>query len=201
MLPAPPYDALSIAMLCELVWFLGYDYTDRKQPGNVALVARPSRLAPAAATWAIGKKTDTVCCVVLAGVVGCVYDSARGAVPAAAWSVKAWKNMMVQDVAAPWSVTDECLAAGIGTLHTGAPVAGRWYVAQGWKGLVNGQIVEASTGHQWLQWGPDLMVEATTWTDEDGDDRSTDPGAVAWRVRTWAKQSARYDEVRLVALR
>ena len=65
---------------------------------------------------------------------------------------------------------------------------------------MNGQVVAGSKGHQWLQWGPDLLIEATTWNDEDANNLSDDLGGVAWRHRSWADQSSRYAEVRLVAL-
>jgi hypothetical protein len=200
VIPAPPYDALSTRMLTEIAWYVGWDYTDFKAPGAVALVARGSRLAPAGVTWAKGKQTDTVCCVFLGGVVGCVYDTARGTVPAAAWTPKAWSRFMVP-ADEPWGMITESVAAGIGTEFHGTPVAGAWYLVQGWSGLVNGAVVAGSKGHQWLQWGPDLMAEATTYTDENADGYSTDPGAVAWRHRAWSVQAGRFDTVRLVALR
>ena len=195
LIPAPPYDSTSTKFLVEISWYIGWDYTDYSKAGSVALVARPSSLAPSNVVWQPGKKTDTVCCVFVAGVIGCVYDKI------AKWSADAWKLFMVP-ADKPWGMVEECIAAGIGTAYTGVPKAGKWYVVQGWKNLVNGKVVAGtSTGHQWLQWGPDLMAEATTWTDEDANGSSDDAGAVAWRHRTWDKTRQRYDEVRLVELK
>lgn len=189
-IPAPPYDKTSTAMLVEIAWYPGWDYS---AAGTPALVARDSRLAPDSVVWQPGKKTDTVCNVFLAGVVGCVYENS------ARWTADAWAMFMVP-VDHPWGMIEECVAAGIGIEHIDPPRSNKWYVAQGWSGLVNGKVVAGSTGHQWLQWGPDLLAEATTWNDEDADGNSTDPGAVAWRHRSWADQVKRFDEVRLVAL-
>jgi hypothetical protein len=190
----PPYSPLYAAILCETAWYIGYDYTDFKVTGAVALVARGSKLAPTNVTWAVGKKTDTVCSVQMAGILGCVYDKI------AKWTANAWANMQIFDAAKPWSVIDELIAAGVGVPFVGVPQAGKAYACQGWKGLVGGKIVSGSSGHQFIMLGPDLMLESTTWTDEDGDGNSTDPGASAWRHRTWAKTASRYDEVRLVEL-
>ena len=194
VIPSPPYDTLSTSMLLEVSWYPGWDYTDYSVSGALALVARASRLAPANVVWRKGLKTDTVCCVFVGGVVGCVYDKTAN------WTADAWQLFMVP-VDHPWGMVEECIASGIGDAYLGSPQANCWYVAQGWSGLVDGKVVPTSKGHQWLQWGPDLMVEATTWNDEDGDGSSTDPGAVAWRHRSWVDQVKRYDEVRLVVLR
>jgi hypothetical protein len=187
-------DVLSRSMLIEISWYIGWDYTDYSRPGSLALVAQPSRLAPSNVVWAKGKKTDTVCCVFVAGVLGRVYDKT------AKWTSNAWSRFMVP-ASEPWGMVNECVAAGIGVAYTGVPKADKWYVVQGWNDLVNGQYVDGkSKGHQWLQWGPDLMAEATTWTDEDANGASDDVGAVAWRHRTWDATRQRYQEVRLVEL-
>jgi hypothetical protein len=194
-IPAPPYNPLYTAIICEAVWYLGWDYTDFKVSGARAYVARGSRLAPANVTWGIGNKTKTVCSVQLAGILGCVYDAV------AKWSANAWANMQIFDAAKPWSVIDELIAAGVGRAYVGVPQVGKAYACQGWKGLVDGKIVAGkSTGHQFIMLGPDLLLESTTWTDEDGDGNSTDLGASAWRHRAWAKTVSRYDKVRLVEL-
>lgn len=187
---AAELDPLSQSMMVETAWYVGWDYATGSAP---SLVAQPSRLAPSNVVWAPGKKTKTVCCVFVAGIVGRVYDKQ------AQWTSTAWQRFMVP-ASEPWGMINECLASGIGVPHTGTPKAGKWYVVQGWSGLVDGQVVTGSTGHQWLQWGPDLLVEATTYTDEDADGSSTDAGAVAWRHRSWSAQSSRYTEVRLVEL-
>jgi hypothetical protein len=140
--------------------------------------------------WKPGRKTDTICCIYVAGVVGRVFDEA------AKWTSKAWARFMVPD-SEPWGMVNECVAAGIGRAYTGTPQPGKWYVVQGWSGLVNGQVVDGSSGHQWIQWGPDLLCEANTYTDEDADGKSTDEGAVAWKHRAW---DPKHDEVRLVEL-
>jgi hypothetical protein len=194
VIPAPPYNALSTSLLTEIAWYIGWDYTDFKQAGAVALVARPSRVAPSNVVWAPGKKTKTVCSVFLGGIVGCVYDKV------AKWTPDAWKHIQVQSADHPWSMIDELVAAGVGIEHIDAPLANKWYAAQAWTGLVNGKIVAASRGHQFFLWGPDLIAEATTYTDEDANGASDDAGQVAWRHRTWDKTKSRYDQVRLVAL-
>jgi len=185
---AAELDALSLSMLVEISWYVGWDYATGTQP---SLVAQPSTLAPASVVWAPGKKTKTVCCVFTAGILGRVYDRT------AVWTSNAWSRFMISDPNRPWSQLDECVAAGVTRATTGTPALGKWYIVQGWSGLVNGKVVSGSTGHQWLQWGPDLLVEATTYTDEDADGSSTDAGAVAWRHRSWGAQSNRYTEVRL----
>jgi len=185
---AADLDALSVATLAEVAWYAGWEYATGSAP---SLVAQPSRLAPASVVWTPGKKTRTVCCVFVGGVLGRVYDRV------ATWTPNAWSSFMITDPARPWSLFDECVAAGVATPATGAPAPGKWYVAQGWSGLQNGRVVSGSTGHQWLQWGPDLLVEANSATDEDADGSSTDAGDVAWRHRTWSAQAGRYDEVRL----
>lgn len=182
---------LDTAIRVELAEYLGWDYS---KAGAPSLVAKPCRLAPDRVVWRPGAKTTTVCCVVVAGVLGRVYDAD------ARWSSRAWQRCMVP-ADEPWAMLAEFVDAGIGVVVPSPPQPGRWYAAQGWKGLVGGKVVAGSSGHQWLQYGPDLLVEATTWTDEDADGKSTDPGAVAWRHRTWSAQLARYDEVRLVELR
>ncbi len=190
---APPYDELdelSRRMMVETAWFAGWDYASGSQP---SLVAQPSRLSPSNVVWTTGLKTKTVCCVFVAGVVGRVYDKT------AQWSANAWQRFMVP-ASEPWGMNNECVAAGIGVAYSGTPQVGKWYVAQGWNDLQNGQVVTGSKGHQWLQWGPDLLVEANTYTDEDADGSSTDPGAVAWRHRAWSSQSSKYQEIRLVEL-
>ena len=126
------------------------------------------------------------------GVLGAVY-------PAAKWHPGAWALMMVPAVA-PWGLVDAVVAAGIGREWDDVPMPAQWHVAQGWSGLVDGKVVAASRGHQWLQHGAGVMLEATNYTDEDADGKSTDAGAVAWRRREWAAQLARFDRVRLVAL-
>lgn len=190
-IPAPPYDALSTSMLVEIAWYAGWDYAAKNE---VSLVARPSRLAPSQDTWSPGRKTKTICCVFVAGELGCVYEQT------ARWTANAWQRFMVP-TDDPWGMLDESVEAGIGTLFTGVPQSNRWYVVQGWNGLIDGKIVASSRGHQWLSWGPDLIIEATTLTDEDGDGSSDDPGQVAWRHRSWVDQAKRYEEVRLVELR
>lgn len=166
--------------------YLGWDY------GAPSLVAVASPVAPPAVVWKPGAKTRTVCCVFVAGVLGAVY-------PAARWLPGAWAAMMVP-ADRPWGLVDAVVGAGLGREWEDAPMPQQWYVAQGWNGLVDGKVVAGSSGHQWLQYGPGVMLEATTWTDEDADGKSTDAGAVAWRRRDWAAQVARFDAVRLVAL-
>ena len=186
---AKDLDPLSLSMMVEIAWYIGWDYAIT----TPALVAQPSRLAPSSVVWRAGQKTDTVCCVFVAGVVGRVYDAQ------AAWTPNAWQRFMVP-ANDPWGMADECVAAGIGAPYTGAPAANKWYVAQGWSGLVNGQVVPGSVGHQWLQWGPDLFAEANSYTDEDADGANTDAGGVAWCHQSWSAQETRFTEVRLVEL-
>jgi hypothetical protein len=166
--------------------YLGWNY------GSPSLVACPASVVPPAVVWRPGQKTRTVCCVFVGGVLGAVY-------PAAKWHPGAWALMMVPAVA-PWGLVDAVVAAGVGREWEDAPMPEQWYVAQGWSGLVDGKVAPGSRGHQWLQYGPGVMLEATTWTDEDADGKSTDAGAVAWRRRDWTAQVARFDSVRLVAL-
>jgi peptidoglycan hydrolase-like protein with peptidoglycan-binding domain len=194
LIPAPPYSPLFTAILCEASWYLGWDYTDFKVAGATALVARASRVVPTSVVWVKGKKTDTVCSVQLGGILGCVYDKT------AKWSTSAWGNIQIFDAARPWSMIDELIAAGVGKAYSGTPQVDKCYAFQGWKGLVNGKVTSSSSGHQIILVGPNLVLESTTWTDEDGDGNSTDPGASAWRHREWAKTVSRYDEVRLVEL-
>jgi hypothetical protein len=191
----PPFaadlDPLSLSMTYESCWYLGWDYATGSQP---SLVAQPSRLAPSNVVWAPGKKTKTVCCVFVAGVMGRVYDKT------AQWTPNAWSRFMILDPAQPWSMADECIAAGVARTFSGTPIPGKWYILQGWNGLQGGQVVAGSTGHQFFLWGPDLVLEATTYTDEDADGSSTDPGAVAWRHRAWSATVSRYQEIRVVEL-
>jgi len=184
-------DDLSRRILAEIAWYVGWGYATGSQP---SFVAQPSRLAPANVVWGPGQKTRTVCCVFVAGIVGRVFDRT------AKWTSTAWSRFMVP-ATEPWGMLTECVAAEIGTAFTGTPQPGKWYVVQGWNHLEKGKVVAKSRGHQWLQWGPNLMVEANVYTDQDADGSLTDPGAVAWRHQAWVPQSARYQEIRLVELK
>lgn len=189
--PVPPYSPLLTAILCETAWYAGWDYT---ASGGESLVARGSRLAPASVTWQKGKKTDTVCSVQLGGILGCVYDAV------AKWSEKAWANIQILDADRPWSMIDELISASVGVAYVSIPEADKVYAAQGWNGLENGKIVSGSSGHQFIMVGPDLILESTTWTDEDANGSSTDPGDSSWRHRPWSETVNRYEELRLVEL-
>ena len=171
-------DPLSRSMLVEIAWYLGWEYGSGSQP---SYVAQPSTLSPSNVVWAPGKLTTTVCCVFVAGILGRVYQTT------AHWTANAWQRFMVP-ADDPWGMVNECVAAGIGTAYTGTPAAGKWYVVQGWNGLVNGQVVEGSSGHQWLQWGPDRLAQATL----------TSAGGITWTYRAWSP--TRYQEIRLVEL-
>jgi hypothetical protein len=185
-------DELSKRMLTEIAHYVGWDYSPKLPDGSrmPARVAMPCLLAPANIVWAPGKKTDTVCCVFVAGVIGRVYDKT------AKWSSTAWQRFMIP-ASEPWGPVNEAIAAGIGKAYSGTPQPGKWYIVQKWTGLVNGQVVKGASGHQWLQWGPDLLVEANTYTDEDADGSATDEGAVAWRHKPW---TAKPEDVKLVEL-
>jgi len=186
--PASDLDTLSLVLLAEIAWYVGWDY------GEPSLVAQPSRLAPATVVWRPGQKTNTVCCVFLGGVVGRTFDATAN------WTADAWSRFMVP-ASDPWGMINECVEAGIAVPHTGPPQPGKRYLVQAWSNLDGDQVVPGiSYGHQWIQWEPDLLVEANSATDEDADGISTDAGAVAWRHRAWADQSAKYDEIRMVEL-
>lgn len=184
----------------ELAQYLGWDYTNAKAGGG-AFVARPSLLVPASLVWKPGRKTDTVCSVFLAGVLGCVYPNS--------WAPKSYELIQVQVVngeVRPWGLVEAIVASGYGReIAHGDPCAPpwspRWCVWQGWNGLTpDGKVGPASEGHQGFLAPDGRLLEATTWTDEDADQKSTDPGAVAWRIRPWSKHLERYARLRLVEL-
>jgi len=189
----PIYDDLTNLdrrMLCEIAQYVGWDYAK----GTPSLVAQPSRLVPGNVVWKPGSKTDTVCCVFVGGIVGRVYDKI------AKWSQNAWTRLMVP-VDDPWGMVEEAIAAGIGKAYSGTPLEGRWYIVQKWTNLQNGQVVPGvSSGHQWFQWGPDLIIEANSCSDEDANGSSGDEGAVAWRHHAWNQDPKNVRIVELLAV-
>lgn len=179
---------LDTAIRCELAEYLGYDYATDTPP----VVAQPSALVPASVVWKPGRKTDTVCSVLIAGVLGRVFPTV--------WPAGSYALIQVP-VDRPWGLIDAVVAAGHGR-EVAQPFARTWHVWQGWTALdaAGRYVPNVSKGHQGFLAPDGRLLEATTWTDEDGDGKSTDPGAVAWRLRAWPVHVARYDRVRLVEL-
>lgn len=129
----------------------------------------------------------TDCTTMILGILARVYRDAP-------WMRRVSQGRMeIGDRAHPWSNLDELVRLGIArALPEGtAPEMGRWHVAQGWSGLVEGVVVDASRGHSWMPFGRFRVFECTTRASVRG---------VSWNDSSWTTQAARHEHARLVVL-
>ena len=159
--------------------YLGWGY---RSPAIPARVAESGPWVPDSVVRRYGESTPaaTDCCTFVAGVLSRACPGK--------WPADAWAQMMILDAGRPWSTVECPIGAGV-AVAAAEPEPGRWYVAQGWSGLRLGRVEQGATGHTWLQWGADRILEA-----------SSRAGKVTWTERAWADQRRRYDEVRLAHL-
>lgn len=158
--------------------YIGWMY---RGTGAPARVAERGPWVPASVVRERAEPQATDCCTFAAGVLS-------RALPGA-WPADAWSQMMILDAGRPWSTIECPIAAGVAELVS-EPAPGRWHIVQSWSGLRLGRVAPGASGHTWLLWGPDAVLEA-----------SSAAGRVRWAERSWADQCRRYDEVRVAWLR